>query len=283
MISQVDSKEIETEKEIELHYKPQDLSYGDHLSLEKILNAQNPLSPCHDEMLFIIQHQVSELWIKLLLHELNSTIHMVRIGNLDLALKMCARISCILEQLLQAWSVLATLTPSEFAKIRPFLLSASGLQSHQYRMLEFILGNKNPKALNIHSNRPEIHVQLKHYLEAPSLYDEVIRMLAKRGLPIDPKRLSHLSQECTQHNQSVEDAWHTIYSAPHIHWDLYHMGEKLMDIEDGFRQWRFRHATTVERIIGFKRGTGGTSGINYLQKRLEVVLFPELWHLRTVL
>ena len=218
-----------------------------------------------------------------MLHELKGAIHMVHTDNLDLALKMCARIARILEQLLQSWTVLSTLTPSEYVKIRPFLLSASGLQSHQYRMLEFILGNKNPKILNIHITRPKIHARLKHSLEAPSLYDEVIQLLAKRGFPIDPERLSSISQECTQHNQSVEDAWHTIYSAPHIHWDLYHMAEKLMDIEDTFRQWRFRHVTTVERIIGFKRGTGGTNGINYLQKKLEVVLFPELWHLRTVL
>jgi len=268
------------EKDSEFNYSSHDMNYSDYLSLEKILNAQDRASPCHDEMLFIIQHQVTELWLKLMLHELNGITHMVRRDNLNVGLKMCARVSRILEQLLQSWTVLSTLTPFEYVEIRPFLLSASGLQSHQYRMLEFILGNKNAQILNMHINHSTRYDHLKQALEAPSLYDEVIRLLAKRGFSIDAQRLSHISQDCTQHNQSVEEAWRTIYSAPHTHWDLYYMAEKLMDIEDGFRQWRFRHITTVERIIGSKKGTGGTSGTSYLHKKLEVVLFPELWHLR---
>jgi tryptophan 2,3-dioxygenase len=262
---------------------PNAMLYSDYLSLGHILNAQHPLSPCHDEMLFIIQHQVSELWIKLLIHELDGASHAISVDNTNVALKILGRIGRIFEQLLHAWSVLATLTPSDYIKIRPFLLSASGLQSHQYRILEFMLGNKNPKNLNLHAHLPRIHKDLELYLKKPSFYDEIIRLLARQGFAIDEARISEVSLSCTQPNPSVEKAWHTIYNAPQTYWDLYTLAEKLMDLEDNFRQWRFRHMTTVARIIGFKKGTGGTSGVHYLQKKLEVILFPELWNLRTTL
>ncbi len=259
------------------------MSYGDYLSLDTLLSAQHPLSPDHNEMLFIVQHQTSELWMKLALYELHAALVAVRRDDLPPAFKMLARVSRILDQLVQAWSVLATMTPSEYTAMRPYLGASSGFQSHQYRQIEFLLGNKNVQMLKPHAHRPTVLAEVKATLEAPSFYDEVIRLLARRGFPIAPERLERDWTQPTTHDASVEAAWLTVYREPTQHWELYEMAEELVDLEDSFRQWRFRHVTTVERIIGFKQGTGGTSGALYLRKMLDVVLFPELWHVRTLL
>ncbi|WP_206997489.1 tryptophan 2,3-dioxygenase [Trinickia mobilis] len=259
------------------------MSYDDYLSLGSILSAQHPLSPDHNEMLFIIQHQTSELWMKLALYELRAALACVHRDDLAPAFKMLARVSRILEQLVQAWNVLATMTPSEYTAMRPYLGQSSGFQSYQYRQIEFLLGNKNEQMLKPHAHRPEIFAEVKASLEAPSFYDEVVRLLARRGFPIAPERLERDWTQPTTHDASVEAAWLEVYRNPTQHWALYEMAEELVDLEDAFRQWRFRHVTTVERIIGFKQGTGGTSGAPYLRKMLDVVLFPELWHVRTVL
>ncbi|MEN8516575.1 MULTISPECIES: tryptophan 2,3-dioxygenase [Burkholderia] len=259
------------------------MSYGDYLSLNSILDAQHPLSPDHNEMLFIIQHQTSELWMKLALFELRGALDAVRSDALPPAFKMLARVSRILEQLVQAWNVLSTMTPSEYSAMRPYLGQSSGFQSYQYRQLEFLLGNKNVQMLQPHAHRPDILEQVRATLEAPSFYDEVVRLLARRGFPIAPERLERDWTQPTRHDETVETAWLEVYRHPQQHWELYEMAEELVDLEDAFRQWRFRHVTTVERIIGFKQGTGGTSGAPYLRKMLDVVLFPELWHVRTTL
>jgi tryptophan 2,3-dioxygenase len=258
-----------------------DMSYGDYLQLDAILGAQKPLSPEHNEMLFIIQHQTSELWMKLMLHELGAAIGHVARDELAPAFKMLARVSRIMEQLVHAWDVLATMTPPEYSAIRPYLANSSGFQSWQYRCIEFRLGNKNAAMLKPHQHREDRLnvVRLAH--EAPSLYDEALRLLARRGLPVPA---SHVERDWTQPyeaSKEVEQAWLTVYRAPQQHWDLYQLGEELTDLEDAFRLWRFRHVTTVERVIGFKRGTGGTGGVSYLRKMLDVVLFPEIWQLRT--
>jgi tryptophan 2,3-dioxygenase len=257
------------------------MSYADYLHLDAILGAQHPRSPEHNEMLFIIQHQTSELWMKLMLHELHAAIAAIANDKLGAAFKMLSRVSRIMEQLVHAWDVLATMTPPEYSAIRPYLGSSSGFQSAQYRCVEFALGNKNPGMLAPHAARPELLQQVRHALGQPSLYDESLRLLARRGLSLPA---THLDRDWTQPYQpsdSVEQAWLQVYRAPEKYWDLYQLGEELTDLEDAFRLWRFRHVTTVERIIGNKGGTGGTSGVNYLRKMLDVVLFPEIWKLRT--
>ena len=260
-----------------------DMSYGDYLHLDEILNAQHPLSPSHNEMLFIVQHQTSELWMKLLLHELTAAVKCVAADELGSAFKMLARVSKIMEQLVHAWDVLATMTPPEYSAIRPYLSQSSGFQSAQYRCIEFMLGNKNAAMRKPHAHRPDLLARVDAAWLAPSLYDEALRLLARRGLAVP---VSHTERDWTQpyeSNEAVEQAWLVAYRDPKTHWDLYQLGEELTDLEDAFRLWRFRHVTTVERIIGFKRGTGGTSGVGYLRKMLDVVLFPEIWKLRTVL
>jgi tryptophan 2,3-dioxygenase len=257
------------------------MSYGDYLQLECILSAQKPLSPAHDEMLFIVQHQTSELWMKLMLHELGGAIRHIASDDLGTAFKMLARVSKIMEQLVHAWDVLATMTPPEYSAMRPFLGQSSGFQSFQYRCIEFSLGNKNAAMLKPHSHAPERLALVQAAYEAPSLYDESLRLLSRRGGDVPA---SHLQRDWTQPyvaSPQVEQAWLRIYRDPKQHWDLYQLGEELTDIEDAFRLWRFRHVTTVERVIGFKRGTGGTGGVSYLRKMLDVVLFPEIWSLRT--
>ena len=257
------------------------MSYGDYLCLDQILSAQHPRSPAHDELLFIVQHQTSELWMKLLLKELSSAIEDVRATRLPPAFKKLARASRIMEQLVHAWDVLATMTPPEYSAIRPYLGPSSGFQSFQYRCIEFALCNKNAAMLKPHAHRPERLALVEGFYRAPSLYDEALRLLARSGLAIPA---GHLERDFTQPYQAsdaVEAAWLAVYRAPEAHWDLYQLAEKLVDLEDAFRLWRFRHVTTVERVIGFKRGTGGTSGVGYLRKMLDVVLFPELWRLRT--
>ncbi|MBV6303316.1 tryptophan 2,3-dioxygenase [Candidimonas humi] len=260
-----------------------DMSYGDYLALDQLLDAQHPLSPEHNEMLFIIQHQTTELWMKLMLHELRAARQHIDAEQLGPSFKMLTRVSRIMDQLVQAWTVLATMTPPEYTAMRPYLGHSSGFQSYQYREIEFILGNKNAALLRPHAHNPARLAEVRQALETPSLYEGAVRLLARRGLPIDPARLQRPVTERTEFDASVEAAWLEVYRDPQGHWELYELGEKLVDIEDSFRQWRFRHVTTVERIIGFKRGTGGTEGVSYLRKMLDVVLFPELWRLRTVL
>ncbi|QTN24751.1 tryptophan 2,3-dioxygenase [Rhizobacter sp. AJA081-3] len=258
-----------------------DMSYGDYLKLDAVLNAQHPLSPDHNEMLFIVQHQTSELWMKLMLHELSAAVAAIARDELGTAFKMLARVSKIMEQLVHAWDVLATMTPPEYSAIRPYLSNSSGFQSWQYRCIEFMLGNKNAAMLKPHSHRPDLLAKVEAAWRAPSLYDESLRLLARRGIAVPA---SHLERDWTQPypaDDGVEQAWLTVYRDPKQHWDLYQLGEELTDLEDAFRLWRFRHVTTVERVIGFKRGTGGTSGVGYLRKMLDTVLFPEIWKLRT--
>ena len=257
------------------------MSYGDYLQLDAILTAQHPRSTAHDEMLFIVQHQTSELWMKLMLHELRAAITHVAQDELQPAFKMLARVSKIMEQLVHAWDVLATMTPPEYSAMRPSLGQSSGFQSYQYRCIEFALGNKNAAMLQPHAHRPDLLTRVAAAYEAPSLYDEALRLLARRGLPVPA---SHTQRDWTQpyaESDAVEQAWLTVYRNPQDYWDLYQLGEELTDLEDAFRLWRFRHVTTVERVIGFKRGTGGTGGVSYLRKMLDVVLFPEIWRLRT--
>ncbi len=259
----------------------QDMSYGDYLCLDQVLSAQHPLSPAHDEMLFIVQHQASELWMKLMLHELRGAMRCIANDELGSAFKMLARVSRIMEQLVHAWDVLATMTPPEYSAIRPYLGHSSGFQSWQYRCIEFSLGNKNAAMLKPHAHAPERLAEVRAAYEAPSLYDESLRLLQRRGLAVPA---SHTERDWTQpyaEDTQVEQAWLAVYRDPKQHWDLYQLGEELTDLEDAFRLWRFRHVTTVERIIGFKRGTGGTGGVSYLRKMLDTVLFPEIWRLRT--
>lgn len=258
-----------------------DMSYGDYLQLDAVLNAQKPLSPDHNEMLFIVQHQTSELWMKLMLHELEAAVGCITKDELGSAFKMLARVSKIMEQLVHAWDVLATMTPPEYSAIRPYLSNSSGFQSWQYRCIEFMLGNKNAAMLKPHAHRPDLLAKVEAAWRAPSLYDESLRLLARRGITVPA---SHLERDWTQPypaSDAVEQAWLTVYRDPKQHWDLYQLGEELTDLEDAFRLWRFRHVTTVERVIGFKRGTGGTSGVGYLRKMLDTILFPEIWKLRT--
>ncbi|MBO9652425.1 MAG: tryptophan 2,3-dioxygenase [Variovorax sp.] len=259
------------------------MSYGDYLHLDQILNAQKPLSPAHDEMLFIVQHQTSELWMKLMLHELSAALRCIASDELDAAFKMLARVSRIMEQLVHAWDVLATMTPPEYTAMRPYLGMSSGFQSYQYRCIEFSLGNKNPAMLKPHEHRSDLLERVRVAYESPSLYDESLRLLARRGLVIPA---THTDRDWTQPyvaSDEVTKAWSEVYRDPRTHWDLYQLAEELVDLEDAFRLWRFRHVTTVERVIGFKRGTGGTGGVSYLRKMLDVVLFPELWRVRTEL
>ena len=260
-----------------------DMSYGDYLHLDAILSAQHPLSPEHNEMLFIVQHQTSELWMKLMLHELQAAIHNVASDHLPEAFKMLARVSRIMEQLVHAWDVLATMTPPEYTAIRPYLANSSGFQSAQYRRIEFLLGNKNAAMLKPHAHRPDLLAQVEEAYKAPSLYDEAIKLLARRGIAVPASALQRDWTQPYAADEGVKAAWLSVYREPSKHWDLYQMAEELVDLEDAFRLWRFRHVTTVERVIGFKRGTGGTGGVSYLRKMLDVVLFPELWTLRTEL
>ena len=258
-----------------------DMSYADYLHLDEVLGAQHPLSPAHDEMLFIVQHQTSELWMKLLLHELGAAVQAIKADELGSAFKMLARVSKIMEQLVHAWDVLATMTPPEYSALRPYLSNSSGFQSGQYRCIEFMLGNKNAAMLKPHAHRPDILARVEAAYRARSLYDEALRLLARRGLDVPA---THLERDWTQAydaSDAVEQAWLVVYRDPKAYWDLYQLGEELTDLEDTFRLWRFRHVTTVERVIGFKRGTGGTSGVGYLRKMLDVALFPEIWKLRT--
>lgn len=255
------------------------MSYGDYLSLDTILDAQQPLSRAHDELLFIVQHQTSELWLKLALHEMEAACTAIATDRLDVAFKMLTRVARIFEQLNGAWDVLRTMTPSEYSEFRDALGQSSGFQSYQYRAVEFVAGNRNAAMLTPHAHRPDLDARLRAILARPSLYDEAIRLLARRGFAVEAER-ADLSQPRAD-NDALVAAWACVYADPAGQWDLYQLAEKLVDFEDYFRRWRFNHVTTVERIIGSKGGTGGTSGVAYLRRMLDVVLFPELWRVRT--
>ncbi|WP_457580157.1 tryptophan 2,3-dioxygenase [Ensifer canadensis] len=257
------------------------MSYSDYLMLEKVLDAQEPLSKAHDEMLFIIQHQTSELWMKLALHEINAAVLSIRQDRLEPAFKMLTRVARIFEQLNSAWDVLRTMTPSEYTQFRESLGQSSGFQSWQYRAIEFLAGNRNVAMLGPHAHRPDIMEKLEAILAAPSLYEEAIRLLSRKGFDVGEEAERTDWRETRTESDKVFAAWQIVYRDPERYWLLYELAEKLVDFEDYFRRWRFNHVTTVERIIGMKRGTGGTSGASYLRKMLEVELFPELWHVRT--
>lgn len=259
------------------------MSYGDYLNLDKILSAQSLRSEAHDEMLFIVQHQVSELWLRLAIHEMNTARINIAQDNVRPAFKMLTRVARIFEQLNNAWDVLRTMTPSEYTQFRDDLGKSSGFQSHQYRLVEFVVGNRNHAMLKPHEHQPELKALLQAELQKPSLYDEVLRFLARNGFDVPDEVLKRDVSTIMPFSQAVQDCWQTVYKNPEAHWLAYELAEKLVDFEDYFRRWRFNHVTTVERIIGNKQGTGGTSGVSYLQRMLKVELFPELWAVRTVL
>ncbi|MEM6823647.1 MAG: tryptophan 2,3-dioxygenase family protein [Pseudomonadota bacterium] len=259
------------------------MSYGDYLRLDMLLAQQHCLSDAHDELLFVIQHQTSELWMKLVVHELGAARDALKAGETTTMFKMLARVARIFEQLNNQWDVLRTMTPADYTRFREALGPSSGFQSHQYRMIEFILGNRNTHMLKPHAHVGPAHAALLAELDRPSFYDEVVaflfRSLEGNEAAMPPPQLDrpHTARP------EIQARWQTVYEDVARHWTLYELAEKLVDLEDYFRRWRFNHVTTVERVIGFKRGTGGTSGVQYLKRMLDVELFPELWHLRGVL
>ncbi|MFN4172995.1 MAG: tryptophan 2,3-dioxygenase [Pseudorhodobacter sp.] len=259
------------------------MSYVDYLHLDRILSAQRPLGQAHDEMLFIIQHQTSELWMRLALHELDAARRALAADRPRPAFKLLARIARIFEQLNSAWDVLRTMTPADYTAFRDDLGQSSGFQSHQYRLIEFAVGNRNAAMLRPHAHRPDLLALLEAELARPSLYDEALRLLARKGHAVPVEVLDRDLAQPWQAHDGVEAVWAQVYRDTETHWEAYELAEKLVDFEDYFRRWRFNHVTTVERVIGMKRGTGGTSGTGYLRRMLEVELFPELWRLRTSL
>ena len=265
-----------------IHWE-QDISYGQYLGLESLLEQQNPLSEAHDEMLFIIIHQASELWMKLCLHETHGAARLIAQDDLRPAFKMLTRVARIQQQMVNAWEVLVTMTPADFASFRNSLGQSSGFQSFQYRELEFLLGNKNAALIEAHSHHPKNYQHLTKVLNAPSLYDVSLQLLQKRGFDIALEQTQRDWSQPYLPNQKVETAWHKVYQDTDTFWDLYELAEKLVDLEYHFQQWRFNHVKTVERIIGHKHGTGGTSGVDYLKKALSLQFFPELWSVRTSL
>ena len=258
------------------------MSYGDYLRLDAVLGAQAPLSDAHDELLFIIQHQTSELWMKLMISEMGAARDDIAADRLAPALKLLARVSRIMEQLNSAWDVLRTMTPADYTTFRTALGQSSGFQSHQYRQIEFILGNRNRAMMRPHAHLPEVHALLEAELARPSLYHTVLGFAARRGMDL-PEDAAAATDRPPEPRDAVQAMWKQVYEAPQAHWELYELAEKLVDLEDYFRRWRFNHVTTVERVIGLKRGTGGTGGVSYLRHMLDVVLFPELWTVRTEL
>jgi tryptophan 2,3-dioxygenase len=258
-------------------------SYGQYLNLDRLLSAQQPVSYEHDEMLFIIIHQASELWMKLCLHELNGALDHIRRDDLGPSFKMLTRVSRIQAQLTQSWDVLATMTPAEYSAFRNELGRASGFQSLQYRMLEFVIGNKNADMIEVHKRDPETYAALQRALHSPSIYDESLRLLSRRGFEIPEEYLDRDWSKPYTPNKQVAAAWLAVYHSLDTHWELYELAEKLVDLDMKFQLWRFSHMKTVERIIGYKRGTGGTGGVSYLAKALELRFFPELWSIRTAM
>jgi tryptophan 2,3-dioxygenase len=272
----------DSEKNIHTDFK-NNMTYGEYLKLENILSNQIRLSDHHDEMLFIIIHQTSELWMKLILHELNSAIESIQNDDLSSSFKRLARVSRIQAQIIQSWDVLSTLTPSEYIEFRDSLGQASGFQSYQYRMIEFALGYKTTHILKIYEKNQELHSKLKMAFDSPSIYDVSIQALAKVGFEINPDILSRDFTTPYKEDETVRKAWIEVYRNVEKYWDLYELAEKLVDIEDSLSTWRFRHMKTVERIIGNKVGTGGSSGVNYLKRVIDQRFFPELWDIRTEL
>jgi len=270
----------EMEDSIHTDFKD-DMSYGDYLRLDKVLSAQQPQSSQHDEMLFIVIHQASELWLKLAEHELGSAINHVKEGNFGHAFKDISRVKQIIRQLTQSWDILSTLTPADYLSFRDDLGHSSGFQSYGYRKIEFILGNKNQSLLKVHESNETVHTELKGILEQPSLYDEVITALHNKGLKIDSDVLNRDVTLPYESNDSVVNAWLTVYQNPNDYFEYYELAEKLVDIEDTVQQWRFKHMSTVMRIIGNKTGTGGSSGVEFLKKALDISFFPELYKVRT--
>ncbi|WP_051645151.1 tryptophan 2,3-dioxygenase [Labrenzia sp. DG1229] len=259
------------------------MSYGDYLGLPKILSAQKALSDAPDELLFIIQHQTSELWMKLMLHEVHAARDAIANDRLPEAMKLLARVSRIMEQLNSAWDVLRTMTPSDYTRFRDALGQSSGFQSLQYRLIEYVLGNRNLSMTRPHEHNPDSSALLEAELEKPSLYQVVLAFARRQGFNVSDDITAIPAKEPHREIEEIRDLWQAVYQDPTRYWTLYEVGEKLVDLEDYFRRWRFNHVTTVERVIGFKRGTGGTGGVSYLKRMLEVELFPELWRVRTVL
>jgi tryptophan 2,3-dioxygenase len=271
-------RELETSIHLDLQHGG---TYGDYLKLDQVLSAQQPVTSAHDEMLFIIQHQTSELWIKLLLHELDAAVELVRTDRLAESFKIFARVAHIQRMLFEQWAVLETMTPSEYLEFRDALGKASGFQSYQYRALEFVLGNKDANALKPHRHEARLHAELEERLKAPSLYDEFLRWLARHGHPVPADRVDRDFTQPYERSDQVVEVFRVIYDAPDKHYEAYDMAEKLVDVEERFQLWRFRHMTTVKRIIGFAQGTGGSSGVGFLKKALDLTFFPELWDVRT--
>lgn len=256
-------------------------SYGEYLHLDLLLAAQQPLTAEHSEMLFIVAHQVSELWMRLMRHELSAVMGCVRRDDLDPSFKMLTRVAHVQTQLLAVWEVLATMTPFDYAAFRNALGRSSGFQSWQYRLIEFLLGNKTAELIAVHKRDPKIYQQLAQTLCAPSLYDEVLRLLSRRGYEVPQELLVRDFTQPYSASKQVTAAWLSVYHNARKDWDLYELAERLVDLDHHFQLWRFHHMKTVERIIGYKAGTGGTAGVSYLAKALRLRLFPELWELRS--
>ena len=259
----------------------EDVTYSGSLDLDRILSAQHPASDAHDEMLFIIVHQSSELWLKLCLHELQAARAHIIADELRPAFKMLSRVARAQNQLIHSWEVLSTMTPHDYSQLRPHLGTSSGFQSAQYRLMEFLLGGRNPDMVTMHEATPDVAAMLRAETDRPSLYDEAIGLLARRGFDIPDDVLARDTSAPWTASAAVEAAWTQVYRHPNKHWDLYELAEKLVDLEYHFQRWRFGHLKTVERIIGFKRGTGGTAGVAYLEGVLKQVFFPELLSVRT--
>jgi tryptophan 2,3-dioxygenase len=257
------------------------MTYGSYLDLDKLLDAQHPVSDHHDEMLFILQHQVTELWLKLVIHELRSAMALIRADNLSPALKRIARVKHVQKQMFEQWAVLETLTPIEYLQFRDFLGPASGFQSLQYRTVEFLLGNKNAAMLKVFAHDPKAHDGLAADLNAPSLYDEFLRYLARAGYAVPASRVERDWSQPYTASPEVEDVFRLVYENPEQHWPVYETAEDLVDVEESFQLWRFRHMKTVERIIGHRKGTGGSSGVGFLKRALDLTFFPELIEVRT--
>ena len=280
----VDSKPLDQRgvNEEGIHWD-QDMSYGSYLSLDKLLDSQKLVTGAHDEMMFVIIHQASELWMKLCIHEIGAAMREVENDNLGAVFKMLSRVSRIQGQLRQSWAVLSTMTPADYLAFRDDLGQSSGFQSFQYREIEFALGNKNAALIEVHRKNPERYERLREVLHAPSFYDLCLRQLGKKGFDIPADYLDRDWSQSYVPSRAVEAAWARVYSDPAKHWDLYELAEKLIDLEQEFAMWRFSHMKTVERIIGYRQGTGGTSGVAFLEKALKLRFFPELWTVRSEL
>ncbi|MEM9106938.1 MAG: tryptophan 2,3-dioxygenase [Pseudomonadota bacterium] len=277
---EVANQDSRVEKDMPLDFEDR-MSYGDYLKLDTLLAAQAPLSNRQDENLFIIIHHVQELWLKLIISELEYAMQNLRENRAELAFKALARVSAVQEQLISAWNVLSTMTPSDYLTFRDRLGQSSGFQSYQYRLVEFLLGAKDERMLAPHKHRPEIHDSLESAFKGPSIYDEAIALIARKGFDVPDDLLNRDFSKSHVANQDLQKIWLEVYRQPDKHFELYELAEELVDVEDRFQQWRFRHMKTVERIIGFKKGTGGSSGVGFLKTALERTFFPELWAVRT--